>query len=129
MKNSKGLNPRQRKFCILRASGMGQFEAYKKAGFKGKRCDASKLEANSNINQQIQTLQDKTENKAFDLVAECQHLAPEAINTIKAIMNSPEPAGYRLNAAQQLLDRGYGKATEHIDVKGKIIIDLTRDNG
>ncbi len=114
----KELNPKQRIFCILRASGVGQFEAYKKAGYKGESNTASELEAKPSITAEIRALQSKTEEKVFDLVKECRKLAPAQIERLEILAASSDNDGFRLNAIQQLLDRGYGKPKQSQEISG-----------
>jgi hypothetical protein len=50
----------------------------------------------------------------------CQAKGEEAINTALEIMDDPDqPAVARLKAAEILLDRGYGRATQHIEAEVK----------
>ena len=44
----------------------------------------------------------------------------QAIKTLVTIMNNPKsPAASRITAASALLDRGYGKPTQSLDVSGE----------
>jgi Family of unknown function (DUF5681) len=54
--------------------------------------------------------------------------APEAISTLKAIMLSDRaPQAVRVTAANSLLDRGYGKARQEIEVTRPDLSRLTDD--
>jgi hypothetical protein len=45
----------------------------------------------------------------------------KALNTLVSIMVEPKaPAAARIMAANSLLDRGWGKAAQHVDVQGEI---------
>ena len=116
----KGLNARQKQFCLLRTSGMSQIEAYKKAGYKGGRDSASTLEANPNILKQIQILQEKAENQVFDLIKECQRLAPSAISELAELLKHKKAPHVQIRAIREVLDRGFGKPKEQIDETGFI---------
>jgi type II secretory pathway predicted ATPase ExeA len=61
-----------------------------------------------------------------DAKALARRCAPEAIATLKAIMLSDRaPPAARIGAATALLDRGYGKAKQEVEV---IVSDLSRLN-
>ena len=52
-----------------------------------------------------------------DVKALARECAPEAIETLKAIMlDSKTPPAARISAAQSLLDRGYGKPGQSVDL-------------
>lgn len=46
---------------------------------------------------------------------------PEAVETLRSIMQNGETHAVRISAARELLDRGFGRATEHHEH----IIDVT----
>jgi len=56
-------------------------------------------------------------NKATaDVKALAQQYTPDAIKTLSSIMNDKEaPPAARIQAASALLDRGYGKPSQHIE--------------
>lgn len=64
------------------------------------------------------------------VVAEVQELArehtAEAVGTLVEIMqDKSKPAAARVSAANAVLDRGYGKATQPIDTGGKAAKEMT----
>jgi hypothetical protein len=53
-----------------------------------------------------------------DVKALAQQCAPEAVSTLKAIMlNEKAPPVARISAATTLLDRGYGKARQEVELR------------
>jgi hypothetical protein len=61
-----------------------------------------------------------------DAKALARQCAPEAIATLKAIMLSERaPPAARIGAATALLDRGYGKARQEIEMRQYNIARLT----
>lgn len=62
--------------------------------------------------------QKNTPNKATaDIKALAQVYAPSAIKTLAEIMTGKnQPAAARVAAAKELIDRGYGKALQAIDI-------------
>jgi hypothetical protein len=62
-----------------------------------------------------------------DVKALARECAPEAIETLKAIMmDAKTPPAARISAAQTLLDRGYGRPTQAVDVSGEVRFDFSR---
>lgn len=61
-----------------------------------------------------------TPNKATaDIRALAQTYAPDAIATLAKIMGSEkEPAPARVAAAKELIDRGYGKSVQAVEMSG-----------
>ena len=54
-----------------------------------------------------------------DIKALAQEHAPAAIRELATILTTSENDQARIAAAKELLDRGYGKATQHAEVTGK----------
>jgi len=123
----KKLNPRQKKFCLLRVSGMTQIEAYKKAGYKSDFRNACNVEATPEVSREIKRLQEKAEEKVFDLKKECQKLAPEVIDELLSVARNWNLKGSnsdKVSALRELLDRGFGKPSEKVIIEEhKILID------
>lgn len=75
-----------------------------------------------------------TPNKVTaDIKALAQEHGPSAIATILSIMNSGENDGVRLAAAKELIDRGFGKATQAMEIDGALdlgvqVITLPKDD-
>lgn len=61
-----------------------------------------------------------TPNKATaDIKALAQAYAPEAISALATILMNSESDTARIAAAKELLDRGYGKAMQGVELTGK----------
>jgi hypothetical protein len=64
-----------------------------------------------------------------DVKALARECAPEAISTLKTIMLSEHtPQAVRVTAANSLLDRGYGKARQEVEIRKFNIARLTDDD-
>jgi hypothetical protein len=64
-----------------------------------------------------------------DVTALAQQCAPEAISTLKTIMLSERaPPSARISAATALLDRGYGKALQEIEMRQFNLARLTDED-
>ncbi|MFA9439416.1 hypothetical protein ACDA63_07245 [Uliginosibacterium sp. sgz301328] len=67
-----------------------------------------------------------TTNKATaDIKALAQKHGPEAIKTLLDLMQTSESDQARIAAAKELLDRGFGKATQAIEASGPGGVPLT----
>ena len=53
----------------------------------------------------------------LDLIAACKDRTPEALDVILSIMRDGEKEATRLNAAQSIIERAYGKPVQPQDVK------------
>jgi hypothetical protein len=63
---------------------------------------------------------------AADVKVLAQDCAPEAVSTLKAIMLSERaPPAARISAASILLDRGYGKARQEVEMRQFNVARLT----
>lgn len=61
-----------------------------------------------------------TPNKATaDIKALAQQFGPEAIQELATLMTTSESHQARIAAAKELLDRGYGKAMQGVELTGK----------
>jgi len=119
MGKEKELNPRQRKYCILRAAGTTQIDAYKAAGYKvekktGKGHNNASMLEKKKIDE-IRRIQDRQEEKSFDLARVCQGFAPEAIQELAGLLRQKKAPQVKVRAIQEMLDRGFGKPRETID--------------
>jgi hypothetical protein len=55
-----------------------------------------------------------------DIKALAQEYGADAIKTIVGIMHTSENDTARLSAAKELIDRGYGKASQAVEVNGEV---------
>jgi hypothetical protein len=63
----------------------------------------------------------KTEEERT-LEAMCKDKTPEALATILAIMHSSQQDRAKLSAAQYVIDRGWGKAKESVELSGTVTL-------
>lgn len=62
-----------------------------------------------------------TPNKATaDIKALAQEYAADAITMLATILTTSENDTARISAAKELLDRGYGRASQAVDVTGEV---------
>jgi hypothetical protein len=62
-----------------------------------------------------------------DVKALARECAVEAISTLRLIMlDAKYPPAARLGAANALLDRGFGRPTQAVDVSGEVAFDFSR---
>jgi hypothetical protein len=54
----------------------------------------------------------------------CKDKTPEALKTILAIMGQGEQERARLAAAQYIIDRGWGKAKESVELSGALTLSI-----
>lgn len=59
----------------------------------------------------------------IELEAMCRAKTPEALETIMTIMQTGENERNRLSAAEYIIDRGWGKATQNIAANVDITIE------
>lgn len=123
-KKEKKLNARQKKFCLLRASGMKQIDAYKKAGYEGDRRSASGLESKEEVSGQIKSIQDRQTENVIDLARSCQELAPSALLELTELLKHKKAPQVQIRAIQEVFDRGFGKPRETIDTGVTIVWDI-----
>lgn len=65
----------------------------------------------------------KTEEERT-LEALCKEKTPQALDTILYIMGQGEQERARLAAAQYIIDRGWGKAKESVELSGNIALSI-----
>ena len=58
------------------------------------------------------------------LEAICKEKTPEAMATILALMNGGQQERARLAAAQYIIDRGWGKAKESVELSGTVNLSI-----
>ena len=108
-------NARHERFAQNRAQGMSAGEAYTEAGYRPSRAHASRLAANGNILKRIAWLQGSTADQIIDVRDAARQHTKAAIETLVSVMgNADAPAAARIAAANGILDRGWGKATQYV---------------
>lgn len=65
------------------------------------------------------------QNARQSIAAHAREYGAEAIETLVKAMRNGTNDNIKLDAANKLLDRGYGKSTEHLNVSNKSVDELT----
>jgi hypothetical protein len=68
----------------------------------------------------------KTEEERT-LEAMCKDKTPEALETILHLMANGQQERARLAAAQYIIDRGWGKAKESVELSGELTVGLSQE--
>lgn len=66
----------------------------------------------------------KLTKEDFELRAACEKHTPEALGTILALMDSAKQDSVRLQAAAFIIERRYGKAVDHKEIRTGPLDDL-----
>ena len=75
--------------------------------------------------KKLQTIEAK--RMVADVKSLARECAPEAIETLKKIMlDVKTPPAARIGAATAILDQGFGKPPQAIDVSGEVAFDFSR---
>ncbi len=125
-------NARWERFAQNIAKGMAIGKAYTAAGYKAKghtaTVNGARLLRNADIKARIEFLQGADADQIIEVRDAAREHTREAIETLVSVMNSTEaPAAARVAASQGILDRGYGKATQHIEADINVLDGLSHD--
>ena len=101
-------------------------EAYVEAGFKRHASNASRLSRNEQVLARIEELQGNSAQAISDVRDLARKHTAVAVETLSAIMiDGTAPKSARVMAANGLLDRGWGKAPQTIEMELSIYDRLT----
>lgn len=70
----------------------------------------------------------KRTTEEFELLRACEAKAPEALDTILDLMTNAKQDTVKLAAATYIIERRYGKPTEHKEVRTGALDDLPRED-
>ena len=111
-------NARHERFAQNKAKGMSATEAYEKAGYKPSRQHAARLATKGDIVARVAELQGSTAKQITDVRDAARQHTRAAVETLVSVMEDKKaPHSARVAAANSLLDRGYGKAVQHIEAE------------
>ncbi len=111
-------NARHEKFAQNVAKGMTATEAYEKAGYKPSGPNAGRLTKKDEIVKRRAELQGSTAKQITDVRDAARQHTLAAVETLVSVMEDLEaPHSARVAAANGLLDRGHGKATQNIEAE------------
>ena len=119
-------NARHERFAQNKAKGMSATEAYEKAGYKPSEAHASRLAGNGKVRERIADLQGSTAKQITDVRDAARQHTLAAVETLVSVMEDRKaPHSARVAAANSLLDRGHGKATQHIETEISVYDSLS----
>ncbi len=118
-------NARHEKFAQALAKGMSADAAHTAAGYKPSRGNASRLRANESIVERVAELQGSTARQITDVRNLARQCTARAVKTLERVMDDPmAPHSAQTAAAVALLDRGHGKAVQHIEAEVSVYDSL-----
>ncbi len=121
-------NPKHERFSQLRAEGVCIRTAYVNAGFKDNPGNAGRLNNKEHIVKRIAEIQKPADEVRADVREMARTRTKEAVDLLTEAMNSAKaPWSARVMAAQALLDRGWGKAPQTIELEMTPYDALTLD--
>ena len=115
-------NARRERFVQGVVKGISPGPAYTAAGYTATGNSAESAAARLLRNVQVQArraeLQGSTAKQITDVRDLARECTKDAVETLKSVMMDPlSAAAARVAAANGLLDRGHGKATQHIEAE------------
>ena len=121
-------NARHERFAQNKAKGMSATEAYEKAGYKPSRQHAARLATKGDIVARVAELQGSTAKQITDVRDAARQHTRAAVETLVSVMEDRKaPHSARVAAANSLLDRGHGKAVQHIEAEISVYDSLSFD--
>ncbi len=118
-------NARHERFAQSLAKGMSADAAHTAAGYKPSRGNASRLRANESIVERVAELQGSTAKQITDVRDAARQHTRAAVETLVSVMEDLKaPHSARVAAANGLLDRGHGKAVQHIEAEVSVYDSL-----
>ena len=119
-------NARHEKFAQYIAKGMSADASHTAAGYKPSRQNAARMSSYDDIVGRVAELQGSTAKLITDVRDLARQCTADAVNTLKSVMMDPKaPHSARVAAANGLLDRGHGKATQHIEAEVSVYDSLS----
>ena len=121
-------NARHETFAQNLAKGMSASKAYREAGYKPNDQNAARLTRNDEVRDRIAELQGSTAKQITDVRDAARQHTQAAVDTLALVMHDPKaPHTARVAAANGLLDRGHGKAVQHIEADVNVYDSLGFD--
>ncbi len=119
-------NARHERFAQDLAKGMSATEAYEKAGYKPSGPNAGRLTKKDEIVKRRAELQGSTARQITDVRDVARHHTLAAVETLVIVMRDLKaPHSARVAAANGILDRGHGKAVQHIEAEISVYDSLS----
>ena len=123
-------NARHEKFAQNLAKGMSTGLGYTAAGYKATgnsaEVNGTRLLRNAQVKERIAELQGSTAKQITDVRDAARQHTLAAVETLVSVMEDPSaPHSARVAAANGLLDRGHGKAVQHIEAEISVYDSLS----
>ena len=119
-------NSRHERFAQDLAKGMSATEAYEKAGYKPSGPNAGRLTKKDEIVKRRAELQGSTAKQITDVRDAARQHTLAAVETLVSVMEDLKaPHSARVAAANGILDRGHGKAVQHIEAEISVYDSLS----
>ncbi len=121
-------NARRERVAQNLAKGMCADASHTAAGYKPSRQNAARMSAYDDIVGRVAELQGSTDKQITDVRDAARQHTLAAVDTLVSVMEDLKaPHSARVAAANGLLDRGHGKATQHIAAEVSIYDKLSLD--
>ncbi len=118
-------NARHESFAQSLAKGRSAAAAYVEAGYKPSDAHASRLASNGKVRARIAELQGSTAKQITNVRDLARQCTARAVKTLERVMDDPKaPHSAQTAAAIALLDRGHGKAVQHIEAEVSVYDSL-----
>ncbi len=99
------------------------------AGYKPSRQNAARMSTYDDIVGRVAELQGSTAKQITDVRDAARQHTLAAVETLVSVMEDLKaPHSARVAAANGILDRGYGKATQHIEAEISVYDSLSYDD-
>lgn len=120
-------NARHEKFAQGLAEGKTEDQAYRDAGFKPNRHNASRLlNTKENVRDRVKELQGVGAQEISDLAAYTRGYTREAVDLWVTILKDPKASdSARMRASENLIERGWGKALQRLTAMVKRPEDMS----
>ncbi len=122
-------NARRELFAQNLAKGMSADASHTAAGYKPSRQNAARMRAYDDIVARVAELQGRDAKQIMDVRDLARQHTLAAVETLVSVMEDLKaPHSARVAAANGILDRGYGKATQHIEAEVNVYDSLSYDD-
>ncbi len=119
-------NARRERVAQNLAKGMSADASHTAAGYKPNRKNAARMKSYEDIRGRVAELQGSTAKQITDVRDAARQHTLAAVETLVSVMEDLKaPHSARVAAANGLLDRGHGKATQHLDAELSIYDSLS----
>ncbi len=119
-------NARRERVAQNLAKGMSADASHTAAGYKPSRQNAARMSSYDDIVGRVAELQGSTAKQITDVRDAARQHTLAAVETLVSVMKDLKaPHSARVAAANGILDRGYGKATQHIEANVNVYDSLS----